>query len=154
LPVEPGAQVLEGHAPEGWELEVSEHPGKDVAAAELDPLLDPHPGEGLDDLDPADGHDHLLLERLLDGFGAREHPPVYGAHDRDLRHTELDGVEDLAHLLAGRRHVRRVGREGDVQRDLAPPYLGDRVPQSVAQPGDDRLARGVVVGDHRPFGLA
>src|SRR5918997_6610388 len=84
---EPGSQVLEGYAPEGGELEVLEHPGKDVAAAELDPLLHPHPSEGLDDLDPANGYDHLLLERLLDGLRAGEHRPVYGAHDGDLGHA-------------------------------------------------------------------
>src|SRR3712207_4905820 len=100
-----GSQVFEGDALEGGELEVPEHPGKDVAAAEFDPLLDPHAGEGLDNLDPANRRYHLPLERLPDGFGAREHRPVYGAHDGDLRYAELDGIEDLAHLLAGRRHV-------------------------------------------------
>src|SRR3712207_8060588 len=88
LPIEAGAQVLEGDAPDGGELEVSQHPGENAAAAEFDQLLHPYPGEGLDDLDPAYRGDHLILQGLLDGVGAREHPPIYGTHDRYLRHAE------------------------------------------------------------------
>src|SRR5215210_2300128 len=150
---EAGPQVFEGYALQGGELEVPEHPGQDAATAELDPLLHSHPGEGLDDLDPADGRDHLVLEGLLDGLGAREHRPVYGTHYRDLWLAELHGVEDPTHLLARHRHVGRVGREGDVEGHFAAPDPGDCVSHGVTQSRDYRLAGGVVVCDHRALRL-
>src|SRR5829696_9456863 len=94
LPVEAGAQILEGDAAKGGQLEVFEHACQDTAAAEFDPLLHPHLCERLDDPDPAHRGDHLLLERSLDGFGLREHRAVHGTDYRHLWHMELHGIED------------------------------------------------------------